>query len=123
MQTQISAGTGDYHIGGPPDPRSVATAAKQGVDIRRYKARQITEADFTRFTHIFAMDHSNLKNIRAVAPSDGTAQIALLLDMVPGREGAEIADPYYDGEEHFAYTWDDAWTAARAIVKRLQVKA
>lgn len=115
-----SVGTAAYHIGQPPDPRSVREAAKHGIDISSYQGRQLEQADFTRFTHIFAMDHSNLKNIRSVALADTSAKIALLMDAVPGREGAAIADPYYDGEENFAFTWEDVWTAAQAIVKKLQ---
>jgi len=114
-----SAGTAAYHVGQPPDPRSISEAANHGIDISHYQGRQLEPADFTRFTHIFAMDHSNLKNIRAAAPSNSSAKIALLLDAVPGREGAAIADPYYDGEENFAYTWEDAWMAAQAIVAEL----
>lgn len=115
-----SAGTAAYHVGNPPDPRSISEAARHGIDIGHYKARQLAQSDFERFTHIFAMDHSNLKNIRAIAPVNSAAEIELLMDAVPGREGAEIADPYYDGEENFADTWDDAWMAAQAIVKSLR---
>lgn len=114
-----SAGTGDWHIGNPPDPRSIATAADNGIDIGHYRARQIEMADFSRFTHIYALDHSNLANIRAIAPQDHDAEIALLLDAVPGREGAAVADPYYGGEENFGDTWDDVSTAAQAIVDAL----
>ncbi|MXO90087.1 low molecular weight protein-tyrosine-phosphatase [Pontixanthobacter aquaemixtae] len=117
-----SAGTAAYHVGSPPDPRSIATAARHGIDISDYAGRQIEQADFERFTHIYAMDQSNLRNIRAIAPSDCKAEIALLLDTVPGREGADIADPYYDGEENFAFTWDDVWSAAQAIVSSLQAQ-
>ncbi len=118
-----SAGTAAYHVGNPPDPRSISEAARHGIDIGHYKGRQLEQSDFERFTHIFAMDHSNLKNIRAVAPADAAAEIALLMDAVPDREGAEISDPYYDGEENFAYTWEDAWMAAQAIVRILQASS
>lgn len=117
-----SAGTGDYHVGNSPDPRSIATAAEQGIDIAHYEARQVETHDFTRFTHILAMDHQNLADLKARAPADGTAAISLLMDFVPGREGAAIADPYYGGEENFADTWDDAVTAAKALVAGLQAK-
>jgi len=115
-----SVGTAAYHIGEPPDPRSVREAAKHGIDISAYQGRQLEMADFARFTHIFAMDHANLANIRAAAPPETKAEIALLLDAVPGREGAAIADPYYDGEENFADTWEDAQMAAEAIAARLK---
>ena len=42
------------------------------------------------------------------------------MDLVPGREGAAIADPYYDGEEQFGATWEDVEAAARALVEKLK---
>lgn len=114
-----SAGTAAYHVGEPPDARSIRTAAKNGIDIAHYRGRQIESEDFTRFTHILALDHSNLSNIQRFAPSSHSAHISLLMDMVTGREGAAVADPYYGGEENFADTWEDVWTAAQALVERL----
>ena len=114
-----SAGTAAYHVGEPPDPRSIATAAKFGIDISHYRGRQLVQEDFTRFTHIFAMDHQNLRNIEALRPMEAPAHVSLLLDLLAGREGAAIADPYYDGEEHFEETWADVQTAAKALVERL----
>jgi protein-tyrosine phosphatase len=78
----------------------------------------VTE-DFTRFTHIFAMDDQNLANLRAMAPAGAPARMSLLLDLVPGREGASVSDPYHGGEERFEYTWDDVTAAARALVAEL----
>lgn len=114
-----SAGTAAYHVGEPPDPRSIATASAYGIDITHYRGRQIAVEDFHRFTHIFAMDHQNLRNIEAIRPADGNAHVSLLLDIVEGREGAAIADPYYDGQERFEDTWADVEMAARALVERL----
>lgn len=115
-----SAGTGNWHVGSPPDPRAQETALRYGVDISGLRARQIDQGDYTLFTHIFAADHDNLREIRARAPLDATAEIALILDAVPGREGAALADPYYGGEEHFEDTWDDVTRAAAALVKRFR---
>ena len=114
-----SAGTAAYHVGKAPDPRSVAEAASFGVDISRYRARQVTADDFRRFTHIYALDHSNLRDLQRIAPADSTAQLALVLDAVPGRAGAAVADPYYGGEEDFRATREDVYAAARAIVAAL----
>jgi len=65
-----SAGTGDWHIGHPPDSRSVAVARKMGVDISEQRARQFEQADFKRFDHILVMDDQNLKNVVALAQSE-----------------------------------------------------
>lgn len=115
-----SCGTAAYHVGSPPDPRSVETAAANGIDISNLRGRQLVVEDFSRFTHIFAMDHQNLRNIEAVRPHDGSARIALLLDVIPSRVGAAIADPYYDGEDQFDATWEDVSMAARALVEQFR---
>ncbi len=118
-----SCGTAAYHVGEPPDPRSVETAAAHGIDISDLRGRQLAAEDFTRFTHIFAMDHQNLRNIKAVQPDNATAHVSLLMDVVEGREGAAIADPYYDGEEHFEFTWQDVWSAAETLAERMKTRA
>jgi len=115
-----SCGTAAYHVGNPPDPRSIETAIKNATDISDLRARQLCVEDFARFTHIFAMDHENLRNIEAAKPVSATAHISLLMDVVEGREGAAIADPYYDGEEHFQFTWEDVHAAAQAFVANLK---
>src|SRR3546814_5357675 len=51
-----SAGTGDWHVGRPPDIRAQAVARAHGVDISGLRARQVTADDFRRFTHVFALD-------------------------------------------------------------------
>jgi protein-tyrosine phosphatase len=114
-----SVGTAAYHIGEPPDQRSIATAARHGVEIGHYQGRQLAQADFTRFTHILALDANNLADIHTVAPSDSTAKIALLMDYVPGREGQAVPDPYYGDEAGFEDTWRDVSEAADALVAQL----
>ncbi len=114
-----SAGTGGWHVGNPPDRRAQATALANGVDISGLRARQVEAEDFLRFTHVFALDAENLRNLERLMPPDATAELALLLDMVPGREGQAVADPYYGGDEGFAETWRDVTAAAEALVVRL----
>ena len=62
-----SAGTAAYHVGNPPDPRSIAVAHKNGIDISRYRARKFVAEDFKIFIHIYVMDHSNYENVIALA--------------------------------------------------------
>ena len=113
-----SAGTGNWHVGNPPDPRAQATALDKGIDISHYRARQVELSDYTCFTHIFALDHANLASLQASAPPNASAEIALLLDCVKGREGSAVADPYYGGEERFSDTWEDVSLAAAVLVAR-----
>ena len=114
-----SAGTGDWHSGEPPDRRARAVAGRNGVDIARLRARQVTGDDFRRFDHIVAMDRQNLADLRRMRPADGRAEVSLLLDHVPGREGQAVADPYYGGESHFDLTWADVTAGARALTRKI----
>tara|TARA_A100001391_G_scaffold83275_1_gene54460 strand:+ start:2364 stop:2825 length:462 start_codon:yes stop_codon:yes gene_type:complete len=114
-----SAGTGNWHVGKAPDPRAIAEAARRGVDIAGLRARQVVAEDFRRFTHIFALDENNRTDLQRIAPSAATAELSLLLDMVPGYEGRSVADPYYGDDQGFARTWDEVSLAARALVETL----
>jgi protein-tyrosine phosphatase len=115
-----SAGTGDWHVGNPPDRRAQAVADAHGSDISTLQARQVDEDDFRRFDLIFALDRANLAALQAIQPTDGSAKLALLLDTVAGREGEDVHDPYYGGDVGFEETWSDVTAAADAIVGRLK---
>lgn len=115
--TLDSAGTGHWHIGHPPDPRAIAAARRNGVDISGQRARQVTADDFTRFDHILALDPQNLADLRRLAPAGGTARLALLLDHVPGREGQGVADPYTGTAADFDTTWTDVTAAVPGLLR------
>lgn len=114
-----SAGTGAWHVGEPPDWRAQATARRHGIDISHCRGRQVSPADFRHFSHIFALDRDNLAGLRGLAPDDATAEVSLLLDLVPGWEGQSVADPYYGEEAGFEQTWAQVEGAADALVARL----
>jgi protein-tyrosine phosphatase len=114
-----SAGTGDWHVGRPPDPRAIAEAARHGHDISRYCARQVNPDDFHLFDHIVALDHENLADLAALAPAGGRAQLSLLLDLVPGRAGESVADPYYGDGAGFAVTWVEVSLGAKGLLALL----
>ena len=115
-----SAGTGDWHVDCPPDKRAQAVALRHGIDISTYRGRQVTADDFHRFNHIFALDAENLKNLRRIRPSDGKADLRLLMDLIPGREGTSVTDPYFGEDEGFDETWSDVTRAAKALVEQLR---
>ena len=114
-----SAGTGHWHVGAPPDRRAQAVARSNGIEIGGYRARQVSQGDFRRFTHILALDRENLAVLRRLRPDDARAELSLLLDHVEGREGRPVADPYYGDEAGFDETWADVSMGAQALVRRL----
>ena len=114
-----SAGTGDWHVGAPPDPRAVAAARRNGADISALRARQVGPQDFRRFDHIVALDAQNLRDLERLRPEGARAELSLLLDHVEGREGEAVADPYYGEDDHFDVTWADVTAGAQALARRI----
>ena len=98
-----SAGTGDWHIGRPPDKRAQATAKQRGYDISHLQARQVSRADFEEFDYILGMDRENMHNLRQLAPVNYQGTLGLFL-AVAGVGDLEVPDPYYGDQAHF----DDA---------------
>lgn len=114
-----SAGTSGLHAGEGADPRAIAEARRHGIDLTAHRARQVEPDDFIHFGHIFALDHQNLRDLAAIRPHYPLARTRLLLDIVPGREGQAVIDPWYGDADDFARAWDDVATAARHIVAYL----
>jgi len=64
-----SAGTGGWHVGEPPDARATDAARRRGIALEGL-ARQVHAEDFERFDLILAMDRSNERALRALAPDE-----------------------------------------------------
>jgi len=90
-----SAGTHDYHIGEAPDPRSIAAARRQGIDLSGLRARQVAVADFTHFDLLLAMDTGHLRHLRRMAPPGTESRLKLYLDFAPDQPLRDLPDPYY----------------------------
>ena len=115
-----SAGTHGYHVGEPPDPRTVAAAAARGVDLRALRARRVARDDFHSFDLILAMDRGHLEHLRAIQPEGARAELKLFLDFHPiDRESAapkDVPDPYYGGPEGFEAVLDLVEITSRALL-------
>jgi protein-tyrosine phosphatase len=108
-----SAGTGNYHTGAAPDPRSREIAAQYGIDISQQQARQFVVEDFDQFDYIYVMDYSNQQNVLRLARNDqDRAKVHLLLG------NAEVEDPYYGGKEGFAVVFNKIQRACQQILEQ-----
>jgi protein-tyrosine phosphatase len=115
-----SAGTGHWHVGEQPDPRSIAIAKKNGLDITDQKGRQFTAADFDEFDYIFVMDTSNRENVLQLARSqDDTEKVQLILDELFPGENVDVPDPYYGGDQGFDKVYEMLDQACDKIAERL----
>jgi len=112
-----SDGTEGYHIGEPPDPRSVEHARRRGYDLTSLRARRLAAEDFTRFDLLLAADMVNLRAIRQRCPAEHVDKLALFLGEEP------LPDPYYGEADGFEQVLDlvekradfllDAWFGAK----------
>lgn len=93
-----SAGTGDWHVGKPADPRAVAAATERGVSIGG-AARQVRTEDFEDFDLILAMDRSNHADLLAMEGSD-PGKVRLFRELA-GEGVLDVPDPYYGGDDGF----------------------
>lgn len=114
-----SAGTGDWHVGKAPDRRAQQVALRSGTDISGYRARQVCAEDFHSFTHIIALDRSNLQDLMLIRPEGARAELSLLLDHVPGRAGESVSDPYFGEDAGFETTWADVTAGTEALLSAI----
>ncbi len=92
-----SAGTGNWHVGHPPDPRSVAVASKYGIDICEQRGQHFQSADFERFDKILVMDSQNFQDVLRLAKTDEQrAKVELILNYSHPGENRSVPDPYWN---------------------------
>ena len=117
-----SAGTGAYHVGEPPDPRSAAAAARRGIDLNG-SARQVRVEDFERFDLIVAMDRSNRDELLRLAPDrDAESKVRLLREYHPESVALgelDVPDPYNGGPTGFDDVLDIVTAACHSLLREI----
>jgi protein-tyrosine phosphatase len=117
-----SAGTHDYHVGDPPDPRTQRAAKRRGLDMSDLRARHLEAEDFERFDYVLVMDERNLADARAIAPARHRAELKLFLEFAPELERRDVPDPYYGGAAGFEEVLDLSEAAARGLLETLRAR-
>ena len=117
--TVASAGTGAWHVGQRPDPRTLTVLQRHGYETE-HRGRQITAADFSRFDLILVMDHGNLRNVEAVRPAYDNKPVALvqLLGAYDPLGESEVPDPYDDDLPEFEAVFTQVERCCRELVRR-----
>jgi len=111
-----SCGTGAYHEGDPPDPRTMSVLAKHGItsDAYMHAARKFQAEDFSKFDYIFAMDEDNKDYLdkarkRLIKKGDleeGKAGKVMLFGTYGDRSDEEVIDPYYGARNGFDVAYE-----------------
>lgn len=118
-----SAGTGHWHVGKQPDPRSIAIALKNGIDISCQKGKLFSAKDFDNFDYIYVMDSSNYGDVIRLARTDAQkSKVKLILDeMFPG-ENVDVPDPYFGLENGFDNVFNMLNQTCEIIAEKLKKK-
>lgn len=99
-----SAGTSDYHIGEPPDQRTIDVAIQNKLVVN-HKARQFSIQDLSDFEYIIAMDRSNKINIESLLTKQeqDRQQVFLMRDFEDDPDEPDVPDPYWSDKEGFIH--------------------
>jgi protein-tyrosine phosphatase len=115
-----SAGTHDYHVGSPPDARTIAVADARGYDLRPLRGRKVTRADFAAFDLILAMDQSHARILRGMAAQEHLHKVALFLEFGEHIRLRDVPDPYYGSMKHFEEVIDIIENVTPTIIRKIQ---
>ncbi len=116
-----SAGTGDWHIGGPINPGARAALAGRGYDGSAHRARQVGLSWLPERDLFLAMDARNLADLRRMAGAQNRDRIRLFGEVggLIEVDGGEIPDPYGGTAADFGYVLDLLGRAAPVIAAQL----
>ncbi len=118
-----SAGTGSWHVGNPPDTRSVKIAKQKGLNISNLKGRQFSEKDFQDFDYIYVMDTQNYRDVIHLASNENEkAKVQLILDAIFPGENVDVPDPYFGLQDGFERVFDMLDEACDIIAEKLLKK-
>ncbi|MGE4062394.1 MAG: low molecular weight protein-tyrosine-phosphatase [Rhodospirillaceae bacterium] len=114
-----SAGTHGYHIGEPPDPRSVAAAKRRGFDLSAQRARKVRADDFHTYDLILAMDRDHFAHLESLRPNNARAEVKLFLEYHSDAKHRDVPDPYYGGPDGFEQVLDMIEHASKVLLGQI----
>jgi len=115
-----SAGTGNYHIGGLPDDRSIAVAEKHHINITDQRCRQFSVEDFDKFDVIYVMDNSNRRDILNLARNEkDELKVKMILNELFPNENVDVPDPYTGGLNGFEQVFNMLDKACTVVAEKI----
>ncbi|RAR51103.1 protein tyrosine phosphatase [Flavobacterium lacus] len=118
-----SAGTGHWHVGNPPDKRSILTAEKNGIDITNQRGKLFKATFFQEYDHIYVMDTSNYADVIGMAKNEeDKKKVQLILDELFPGENVDVPDPYNGIQSNFDQVFEMLEEACESIANKLLEK-
>ncbi|HQX02631.1 MAG TPA: low molecular weight protein-tyrosine-phosphatase [Flavobacterium sp.] len=118
-----SAGTGHWHVGNPPDKRSILTAERNGINISNQRGKLFKPSFFKEYDHIYVMDTSNYADVISMAPNEEAKQkVMLILDELFPGENVDVPDPYHGIQSNFDQVFEMLEEACDTIATKMLEK-
>lgn len=132
-----SCGTGAYHAGDSPDPRTMKVLRANGIMNYKHAARKVRmPEDFQEFDYVLAMDRDNLEDLRDMVDRGVKRKViskeageemkkrVMLYGVFGGRsEREEVVDPYYGGGEGFEIAFEQMGRFGRGLLGHIEGEA
>ena len=135
ISTIDSCGTGAWHVGCDPDPRTQEVLQKNGITDYVHTGRKIRPDDFLEFDWVMGMDSENIMDLQRVRQrakvklmekegnsEEGLAKLCLFGDF--GRKdkrgrGEEVVDPYYGVDDGFDTAYEQMVRFTQGFLEHL----
>lgn len=117
-----SAGTHDYHVGSPPDPRSQEHALLRGYDLSAQRARHFRSSDFACYDWVLVMDDGNHELVARSCPPQSAERLRLLMSFAPQAGSRIVPDPYYGGADGFERVLDLIEQACDGLIAHISTQ-
>ncbi|KAI4257182.1 MAG: hypothetical protein L6R42_005823 [Xanthoria sp. 1 TBL-2021] len=121
-----SAGTGAYHEGCPPDPRTMSVLEENGENSYEHQARKVRNSDFKDFDYVLAMDADNLHDLSRVqrriiknSGLDAAPAKVMMFGDFGGFKGEEVIDPYYGARDGFTIAYEQMTRFSKGFIEKV----
>jgi len=132
-----SCGTGAYHEGESPDPRTMKVLRANNITGYKHAARKVrVPEDFEEFDYVLAMDQDNLENLRdmvmrgvkrkvisAEAAEEMKKKVMLYGAFGGKSKKEEVVDPYYGGGEGFEIAFEQMGKFGKGLISHIEAEA
>ena len=117
-----SAATHGYHTGEPPDPRTIAAAARRGYDLRDLRATKFSGADFKRFDWVLALDRRHLAEIERLKVGHPGWPPMLMTAYSSRFRNRDVPDPYFGNAAGFEQVLEMVEDACDGLLEELTAR-
>ena len=114
-----SAGTAGFHIGSPPDPRTLSTLKSHGI-LFEHQAHQVNSSDIDTYDYLIAMDHQNFVHLQKMNPVPSV--LIKMRNFDPLDKNRDVPDPYYGQHDGFETVFEILNRSIETLILELKQK-